>query len=129
MTPINMSAHLPIMATAYAESKKHNPKEHDAIISDILNKAESGKEKYGAHTGSISQVLNHNYSSVKKQSPAYLEAMSMNFKNQENEHNFKKVITRFSGIMHGNISRNPFKEDTVKTSGRKALAKQTGTIR
>lgn len=118
MTNFDLKSYLPVLATAYAESKKHTPKEHDAVISDILDKAESGKKEFGAHTGSISNVLAHNFHSAKNQSPAYMEAMDQNFKSPDGENNFKKVVSRFSGIMKGTIPRT-----IAKPVGRKAAGK------
>ena len=125
-TNFNLKSYLPILATVYAEGKKHTPKEHDALISDILHKAESGKKEYGADTGSISNVLHTNFQSAKTKNSKYLEALNLSFKNPDDENNFKKVVSRFSGIMRGTIERHPFK--LAKPAGRKSSGK-LGTIR
>lgn len=127
-TNFDLKSYHPILATVYAEAKKHTPKEYDGLISDVLHKAESGKKEFGAETGSLSNVLQHNYKSAKKPSPKYLEAMNLNFKSHENEGQFKHIASRFSGIMRGTIPRTPF--ETAKPVGRKASGtKKIATMR
>ena len=126
-TNFNLKAYVPIIATAYAESKKHTPKEHDSIISDILGRAESGKPEFGADTGSITNVLQTNYNSVKSNNQKYLDAIELKFKSKEDENNFKKAVSRFSGIMQGTIPRTPF--EIAKPVGRKSKAQKLATVR
>jgi hypothetical protein len=128
MTPTNgfdLKSFHPVVATVFAEAQKHTPKEYDTLISDILHKAESGDEAFGAHTGSIMNVLNHNFSSVSSKSDKYMSALNLAFKSHDEEGKFKRIISRFSGIMKGGIPRI----NVAKPVGRKASGKKLATMR
>lgn len=101
----NIKAHLPILATAYGEGadQPYEVKKH--IISSILNRAESGREEFGAHTGNISDVLKTGYYAYSKNSPKFQEAIDQKFPDKISEDSFKEFIAIYSGMLRGTVDR------------------------
>ena len=54
----SIKAYLPVLATVYGEAASEDFQSKVEVASTILNRAESGREEFGAHTGKITDVLN-----------------------------------------------------------------------
>lgn len=101
----NLKAYMPVLATAYGEGANQDFNTKVEILSTILNRAESGREEFGAHTGKLTDVLQRGYYAYSKQSPKFTEAMDQKFPDKVSENSFKEVVAAFSGLMNGKIKR------------------------
>lgn len=101
----NLKAYLPVLATAYGEAASEDFGSKVEVLSTILNRAESGKEEFGAHTGKITDVLQKGYYAYSKQSPKFTEALSQKFPDKESEDSFKEIVAIFSGMLKGKVKR------------------------
>lgn len=106
MPDFSIKNYTPVLATAYGEvaGEPYEAKVH--VISSILNRAESGKEEFGAHTGKITDVLQKGYYSFSKQSPKFKEAMDQKFPDKISEDSYKDFVAILSGILKGKIKRS-----------------------
>lgn len=101
----NLKAYLPVLATAYGEAANQDFNTKVEVLSTILNRAESGKTEFGAHTGKISDVLAKGYYAYSKQSPKFMEAMNQKFPDKISEDSYKDTLAALSGLLSGKIKR------------------------
>ena len=114
----SIKSYLPVLAAVYGEAASEDFGSKVEVASTIFNRAESGREEFGAHTGKISDVLQKGYYSVSKQSPKYLEAMNQKFPDKMSEDAFKETVAVVSGLLKGKIARtNAFFMLTPKEVG------------
>lgn len=101
----NLDAYRPVLATAYGEGANQDYETKRNIISTILNRAESGKEEFGAHTGKITDVLKTGYYAYQNRSPKFLEALDNKFKDDLSRRSYREFEVILSGILRGKVDK------------------------
>ena len=102
----DLKAYMPVLATAYGEAFGMSREFKIHVLSSILNRAETGKEEFGAQNAQISEVLRKGYYAYSKQSPKYKEAINQKFPDKMSENDFKEFPALMSGILKGVIKRS-----------------------
>lgn len=98
---ISSTAMSPLAATLYAEAADRKYDTKVKIASSMINRLKSGKEEYGAHNGSVNEMLAKGYYAYGND--MYKSALTNTFKNKQEEKAYKESLGIISGLLKGTV--------------------------